>query len=117
MFAPLMLMAMLRRSFSLAPGGEYSIEVDPRTVDARRLAVDSLGPLLGDNARQQIDRGDCKGCNQVFEHPLLENWNSGGENILPYEQASRHEASRESKGARKRNNLPGWNRAGPKGTQ
>jgi oxygen-independent coproporphyrinogen-3 oxidase len=33
------LMAMLRRSFSLAPGGEYSIEVDPRTVSADRLAV------------------------------------------------------------------------------
>ncbi|HSV51969.1 MAG TPA: oxygen-independent coproporphyrinogen III oxidase [Burkholderiaceae bacterium] len=33
------LMAMLRRSFTLAPGGEYSIEVDPRTVDANRLAV------------------------------------------------------------------------------
>ena len=33
------LMAMLRRSFSLAPGGEYSIEVDPRTVTADRLAL------------------------------------------------------------------------------
>jgi oxygen-independent coproporphyrinogen III oxidase len=33
------LMVMLRRSFALAPGGEYSIEVDPRTVDAGRLAV------------------------------------------------------------------------------
>ena len=33
------LMAMLKRSFTLAPGGEYSIEVDPRTVDADRLAV------------------------------------------------------------------------------
>lgn len=33
------LMAMLRRSFTLAPGGEYSIEVDPRTVDAQRLAT------------------------------------------------------------------------------
>ncbi|RYX91411.1 MAG: oxygen-independent coproporphyrinogen III oxidase [Comamonadaceae bacterium] len=33
------LMAMLRRSFTLAPGGEYSIEVDPRTVDAARLQV------------------------------------------------------------------------------
>ncbi|MBN9408998.1 MAG: oxygen-independent coproporphyrinogen III oxidase [Burkholderiales bacterium] len=33
------LMAMLRRSFNLAPGGEFSIEVDPRTVDAGRLAV------------------------------------------------------------------------------
>ena len=33
------LMAMLQRSFTLAPGGEYSIEVDPRTVDAKRLAV------------------------------------------------------------------------------
>lgn len=33
------LMAMLRRSFSFDPGGEYSIEVDPRTVDANRLAV------------------------------------------------------------------------------
>ena len=33
------LMVILRRSFSFAPGGEYSIEVDPRTVDADRLAV------------------------------------------------------------------------------
>jgi len=33
------LMSMLRRNFSFAPGGEYSIEVDPRTVDASRLAV------------------------------------------------------------------------------
>ena len=33
------LMAGLRRGFSLAPGGEYSIEVDPRTVNAERLAV------------------------------------------------------------------------------
>jgi oxygen-independent coproporphyrinogen-3 oxidase len=33
------LMAMLRRSFTLAPGGEYSIEVDPRTVDATRLQI------------------------------------------------------------------------------
>lgn len=33
------LMAMLKRSFNLAPGGEYSIEVDPRTVNADRLAV------------------------------------------------------------------------------
>lgn len=33
------LMAMLRRSFTFAPGGEYSIEVDPRTVDVDRLAV------------------------------------------------------------------------------
>ena len=32
-------MAMLRRSFDLAPGGEYSIEVDPRTVDEGRLAM------------------------------------------------------------------------------
>ncbi len=37
------LMAMLRRSFTLAPGGEYSIEVDPRTVDAARL--DTLAEL------------------------------------------------------------------------
>ncbi|WP_029527239.1 oxygen-independent coproporphyrinogen III oxidase [Polaromonas glacialis] len=33
------LMAMLRRSFRFAPGGEYSIEVDPRTVDSARLAT------------------------------------------------------------------------------
>ncbi len=33
------LMSMLRRNFSLVPGGEYSIEVDPRTVDAARLQV------------------------------------------------------------------------------
>jgi oxygen-independent coproporphyrinogen-3 oxidase len=37
------LMAMLRRNFSLAPGGEYSIEVDPRTIDASRL--DTLAEL------------------------------------------------------------------------
>ncbi len=37
------LMGMLRRSFSLAPAGEYSIEVDPRTVDAGRL--DALAQL------------------------------------------------------------------------
>ncbi|MDB5867907.1 MAG: oxygen-independent coproporphyrinogen oxidase [Polaromonas sp.] len=33
------LMAMLRRSFTFAPGGEYAIEVDPRTVDSARLEV------------------------------------------------------------------------------
>ncbi len=33
------LMAILQRSFTLAPGGEYSIEVDPRTVNADRLAL------------------------------------------------------------------------------
>lgn len=38
------LMAMLRRNFTLVPGGEYSIEVDPRTVDAGRLqALARLG--------------------------------------------------------------------------
>ncbi|WP_460487893.1 oxygen-independent coproporphyrinogen III oxidase [Curvibacter fontanus] len=37
------LMAMLKRSFTLAPGGEYAIEVDPRTVDASRL--DTLAEL------------------------------------------------------------------------
>jgi oxygen-independent coproporphyrinogen III oxidase len=31
------LMAMLRRSFELAPNGEYSIEIDPRTIDEKRL--------------------------------------------------------------------------------
>lgn len=33
------LMTMLRRSFMFTPGGEYSIEVDPRTVDATRLVT------------------------------------------------------------------------------
>ncbi len=33
------LMAMLRRHFHFVPGGEYSVEVDPRTVDEARLAV------------------------------------------------------------------------------
>jgi oxygen-independent coproporphyrinogen-3 oxidase len=33
------LMAMLRRNFTLAPGGEFSIEIDPRTVDGARLAA------------------------------------------------------------------------------
>jgi oxygen-independent coproporphyrinogen III oxidase len=37
------LMAMLRRNFSFAPGGEYSIEVDPRTIDIKRL--DTLAEL------------------------------------------------------------------------
>lgn len=37
------LMGMLRRNFHLAPGGEYSIEVDPRTIDALRL--DTLAEL------------------------------------------------------------------------
>ena len=33
------LMGMLRRGFSLAAGGDYSIEVDPRTVDPNRVAA------------------------------------------------------------------------------
>ena len=33
------LMLALRRHFQFVPGGEYSIEVDPRTVDENRLAV------------------------------------------------------------------------------
>ena len=32
------LMTMLRRNFQLAPGGEYSVEIDPRTVTRERLA-------------------------------------------------------------------------------
>jgi len=31
------LMALLRRNFALLPGGEYSIEIDPRTVSEARL--------------------------------------------------------------------------------
>jgi oxygen-independent coproporphyrinogen III oxidase len=37
------LMTMLRRSFQFAAGGEYSIEVDPRTIDPARL--DTLAEL------------------------------------------------------------------------
>ena len=38
------LMAMLRTAFDLVPGGEYSIEIDPRTVDAQRLqAIAGIG--------------------------------------------------------------------------
>ncbi|GAB1386610.1 oxygen-independent coproporphyrinogen III oxidase [Melaminivora sp.] len=33
------LMNIIKRSFTLVPGGEYSIEVDPRTVDEQRLAL------------------------------------------------------------------------------
>ena len=33
------LMAMLHAHFAFVPGGEYSVEVDPRTVDDKRLAV------------------------------------------------------------------------------
>jgi oxygen-independent coproporphyrinogen-3 oxidase len=32
------LIAMLRRNFQFAPGGEYSVEIDPRTVTRERLA-------------------------------------------------------------------------------
>lgn len=31
------LMAMLKRNFAFVPGGEYSIEIDPRTIDESRL--------------------------------------------------------------------------------
>ncbi|MDI1244145.1 MAG: oxygen-independent coproporphyrinogen III oxidase [Rhodoferax sp.] len=37
------LMHMLARNFSLVPGGEYSIEIDPRTIDEKRL--DTLAEL------------------------------------------------------------------------
>jgi oxygen-independent coproporphyrinogen-3 oxidase len=37
------LMAMLRRNFTFTPGGEYSIEIDPRTIDETRL--DTLAEL------------------------------------------------------------------------
>lgn len=38
------LMAMIRNNFELEPNGEYSIEIDPRTVDAARLKhIRSLG--------------------------------------------------------------------------
>jgi oxygen-independent coproporphyrinogen-3 oxidase len=33
------LMSMLRRNFSFTPGGEYSVEIDPRTVSRERLAA------------------------------------------------------------------------------
>jgi len=33
------LMGLLRQHFEFVPGGEYSVEVDPRTVDEGRLAV------------------------------------------------------------------------------
>ena len=36
-------MAMLKRNFTFVPGGEYSIEIDPRTIDAKRL--DTLAEL------------------------------------------------------------------------
>lgn len=38
------LMDMIKRHFVMAPGGEYSIEIDPRTVDEKRLShLASLG--------------------------------------------------------------------------
>lgn len=37
------LMAMLKRNFNFVPGGEYSIEIDPRTIDDKRL--DTLAEL------------------------------------------------------------------------
>ena len=37
------LLAMLKRNFNFVPGGEYSIEIDPRTIDEKRL--DTLAEL------------------------------------------------------------------------
>jgi len=37
------LMAMLKRNFNFVPGGEYSIEIDPRTINEQRL--DTLAEL------------------------------------------------------------------------
>ena len=37
------LMGMLRRNFNFAPNGEFSIEIDPRTIDVQRL--DTLAEL------------------------------------------------------------------------
>jgi oxygen-independent coproporphyrinogen-3 oxidase len=39
----LSLMTMLKRNFNFVPGGEYSIEIDPRTIDEKRL--DTLAAL------------------------------------------------------------------------
>jgi oxygen-independent coproporphyrinogen-3 oxidase len=37
------LMSVLKRNFAFVPGGEYSIEIDPRTIDTKRL--DTLAEL------------------------------------------------------------------------
>ncbi len=45
------LMALIRQSFELQPGGDFSIEIDPRQVDAGRVA------LLGDIGFNRISVG------------------------------------------------------------
>lgn len=45
------LMALIRQSFELQPGGEFSIEIDPRQVDAGRVA------LLGEIGFNRISVG------------------------------------------------------------
>lgn len=61
------LMAILRRSFLLAPAGDYSIEIDPRTMNAARL---DLLAELGFNRLslgvQDIDPGVQKAVNRMY---------------------------------------------------
>ncbi|MGV3570791.1 MAG: oxygen-independent coproporphyrinogen III oxidase, partial [Ramlibacter sp.] len=66
------LMAMLRRSFALAPGAECSIEIDPRTVDAGRLQVlADLGFNRLSFGVQDFDPDVQKAVHRVQPHELV----------------------------------------------
>ena len=69
------LMAMLRRNFAFAPGGEYSIEVDPRTVDNNRL--DTLAQLGFNRLSfgvQDFDPAVQKAVHRVARESFLRNY-------------------------------------------
>ena len=61
------LMAMLRRNFTLTSGGEYSIEIDPRTVDASRL--DTLAELGFNRLRHVAFFVKDRGCKRTIPVP------------------------------------------------
>jgi len=66
------LMAMLRRHFTLVPGGEYAIEVDPRTVDSQRLqALAGLGFNRISFGVQDFDADVQKAVNRVQPAELV----------------------------------------------
>jgi oxygen-independent coproporphyrinogen-3 oxidase len=64
------LMSMLRRSFNFTPGGEYSIEIDPRTIDASRLdTLYELGFNRLSFGVQDFDPVPCKRLCTAFSRP------------------------------------------------
>jgi oxygen-independent coproporphyrinogen-3 oxidase len=61
------LMAMLRERFTLVAGGEYAIEIDPRTVDAGRMeAIAKLGFNRISLGVQDFDAGVQKAVHRIL---------------------------------------------------